>query len=323
MLRTYATIRYDQLTLPAGLPSRQLLCVDFVSSAQGFVGGEQGVVLATTDGGQTWTRRTAPSATAGAVRKLWFSTATAGWAATDNGLYRTADGGQTWTRSTGATATAAFTDLQFVNPQLGFATASRQVFRTTNGGTTWTDISGWNWYSTMYGAAAIKAVAFSSADTGMVIGAPGGNPVHYTTTNGGLTWTFSMATPVSTGWDVILRRNGAKFFAGLPHSGGSNAGFYEYPAGASIYDDKPALPYRHTPVYALAQWQNQVVAVGEDAVIKNIPGVLEENMRTDWTFPVGVDAQPIKGIYRAVDFADARTFYAVGDQGLITRFHNY
>jgi photosystem II stability/assembly factor-like uncharacterized protein len=52
-----------------------------------------GVLLATTDGGQTWSQLQAPTANA---QSVCFSTPQDGWLGANGGLYRSTDGGSTW-----------------------------------------------------------------------------------------------------------------------------------------------------------------------------------------------------------------------------------
>jgi hypothetical protein len=61
VLDVVSTMRYDALALPTAADTMLLHTVDFVSAREGFVGGDDGVLFATTDAGQTWTRRSQPT----------------------------------------------------------------------------------------------------------------------------------------------------------------------------------------------------------------------------------------------------------------------
>ncbi len=71
-----------------------LNAVHFIDEREGWVGGGDGAVLHTTDGGATWTA--CPIAGAKVVRDLWFDRKLRGAALSDLGLHTTHDGGNTW-----------------------------------------------------------------------------------------------------------------------------------------------------------------------------------------------------------------------------------
>ncbi|NMB73962.1 MAG: hypothetical protein GYA21_02395 [Myxococcales bacterium] len=66
----------------------------FIDEQEGWVGGEDGAVLHTTDGGATWTA--CPITGTKMVRDLWFDRKLRGAALSDLGLHVTHDGGNTW-----------------------------------------------------------------------------------------------------------------------------------------------------------------------------------------------------------------------------------
>lgn len=71
-----------------------LSAVYFIDEREGWIGGEGGAVLHTTDGGATWTA--CPITGAKMVRELWFDRKLRGAALSDRGLHVTHDGGNTW-----------------------------------------------------------------------------------------------------------------------------------------------------------------------------------------------------------------------------------
>ncbi|MCZ6574991.1 MAG: YCF48-related protein [Gammaproteobacteria bacterium] len=77
-------------------PTSTLQAVHFVDAERGWAVGDGGTVLATTDGGRTWSVRDA-----GTTAALWsvdFVDAERGWAVGDGGtVLATTDGGRTWT----------------------------------------------------------------------------------------------------------------------------------------------------------------------------------------------------------------------------------
>jgi photosystem II stability/assembly factor-like uncharacterized protein len=76
---------------------RLLNGVFFVDAKQGWIAGESGVMLHTTDGGDTWEEQ--DSGEWAPLYSLTFSNALSGYAAgSDGAVLKTEDGGETWTR---------------------------------------------------------------------------------------------------------------------------------------------------------------------------------------------------------------------------------
>ncbi|WP_148205096.1 WD40/YVTN/BNR-like repeat-containing protein [Candidatus Methylacidiphilum infernorum] len=91
---------WKEISLPEGLPYPRSLF--FSSSWMGWIGFDQGKILATSDGAESWQLYALP--TQKAVTALWFDEEGRGFAAVDNGnyaklseaLFRTEDGGKSW-----------------------------------------------------------------------------------------------------------------------------------------------------------------------------------------------------------------------------------
>ena len=99
--------------------------------------GDNGVVLATQDGGATWTSQNA--ATGAVLEGIAFSDPTHGWAVGSYGaIIATASGGTYW--SPQATGTSAWLyDVAFSDSRHGWAVgASGVILATADGGSTWT-----------------------------------------------------------------------------------------------------------------------------------------------------------------------------------------
>jgi photosystem II stability/assembly factor-like uncharacterized protein len=95
------------------------------------------VVLATTNGGATWTDRS-PSGLAKTLTNVSFADDQHGWAGTTSGFaVRTTNGGVTWTTKRVGAAKGEL-DVSFVSAAKGWATEDgRVLWRTTNGGAAW------------------------------------------------------------------------------------------------------------------------------------------------------------------------------------------
>jgi Photosynthesis system II assembly factor YCF48 len=103
-----------------------LQAVQFTDAAHGWVAGD-GRILATSDGGQSWTRQYSGS---GELDQVDFTDAAHGWAVGPGTLLRTANGGASWTalrepRLGGHCLAVA--SVHFVSPAAGYAVAAPQA----------------------------------------------------------------------------------------------------------------------------------------------------------------------------------------------------
>lgn len=119
---------------------------------QPSAGSESKEILATSDGGQTWTRLSgnlfAPSPDAtpdngipqfGYAGPIVFTSETDGWFASPRGgLFHSADGGTTWSL---ALQDDNLQSLQFTDAQHGWVASLIALYRTTDGGVTWTSLN--------------------------------------------------------------------------------------------------------------------------------------------------------------------------------------
>ena len=116
-----------------------LLDVNFVSDTHGWVVGEAGIIIATTDGGNTWTPQS--SGYELTLNAVDFADESNGWAVGQLGLIlNTRDGGDTWTVQGKDTALGQnLIHVHFDNPSEGRIITERGSFalRTTDGGNTW------------------------------------------------------------------------------------------------------------------------------------------------------------------------------------------
>ena len=125
--------------------------------------GTKGVILATADGGATWTRQA--SSTGKDLTEVSFADGASGWAAgTLPGIRHTRDGGVTWNRQgtkklTDITAIAAL-DGDRCWAISGYPSA---IFRTVDGGRHWTALDIGVWQN-------LEALDFPTADAGWAVG---------------------------------------------------------------------------------------------------------------------------------------------------------
>lgn len=180
---------------PAASPVPALDAIEFVSATQGWVAGA-GRILATSDGGKTWTRQYSGPAQ---LDQVDFIDARHGWAVGTNALLRTTDGGATWT----AAQDLCIRSVHFVTPSVGYAVAGGsqvrgdgglpapavggQLLTTADGGQKWAPVAG--------APAQAQTACFTSAAGGF-LGTPG---EIWRTADGGRQWTLAFAEPAAHG----------------------------------------------------------------------------------------------------------------------------
>jgi photosystem II stability/assembly factor-like uncharacterized protein len=182
-----------QVTRPAGGQPhvRSLDAVAFVSDTRGWAAG-QNAIIATSDGGRTWTQQFGGKAD---IRSLDFTDDLNGWAVASTALLRTTDGGATW-KPTSEPRGLVLKGVDFVDAGQGWgvavqpgdidATPTGAVVRTSDGGASWSVVKS--------GVANSLCVSGSS----LVAGA---GPRVMRSTDGGVTWTSLLdATNPNTPW---------------------------------------------------------------------------------------------------------------------------
>jgi len=115
-------------------PTSNFYSVSFLPSpnqATGFIAGDSGIILKTTDSGATWVRQTTPTSLQ--MRGVAFADSSNGWAVGTSGtVLRTKNGGSTWTVQLPGTASALY-GVAFVDANHGWIVgAGGTILRTTN-----------------------------------------------------------------------------------------------------------------------------------------------------------------------------------------------
>lgn len=120
----------------------ELVGLSFSNVNTGYLVLEDGTVVGSTDGGATWSPKTAVPGTRAAggnatPTDIAFTSDTVGFASSTQGrIYRTTDGGGSWTQVNDTNR--AVNDVTFVDANTGFAVGASGLFlETTDGGTTW------------------------------------------------------------------------------------------------------------------------------------------------------------------------------------------
>jgi photosystem II stability/assembly factor-like uncharacterized protein len=126
---------------------QSLAAVAFVSATRGWAAGTH-AIIATADGGRTWTEQYRGPAD---IRGLVFADERDGWAVAAAALLRTTDGGATWAPA-GEPDGRVLASVDFVSPTQGWGIAVPPagapdalplgtVVRTTDGGATWSVVA--------------------------------------------------------------------------------------------------------------------------------------------------------------------------------------
>lgn len=180
-----------------------LYAVHFVNDQVGFaVGGEDGTVASTTNGGANWRVQTFPSrGSAVRFRDVFFADDQFGWIVGWPGrILRTVDGGRNWQQTT--PSGDGFLGVYFVNRDRGWAVGEAgdgygAILRTTNGGNTWfrQQLPNPAEYQRLNGISVdpednsedftLTSVFFINEQVGWTVGRQG---AMYKTTNGGVSW---------------------------------------------------------------------------------------------------------------------------------------
>ncbi len=191
---------------PPMLISESIASMYFVDAKTGWAGGDvpsgesvnvRGMLLATTDGGRTWSESKTPEGgpvIPPAINDLQFVSPTHGWAATgslENGeedaLFHTTDGGRTWARQP-ATGGQFLRAVHFVSATRGFAVGMTvdavtelpgpsKLLETSDGGA--------SWKIALVAERSFFDITFVDANRGWAVG---DRAAVYATTDGGATW---------------------------------------------------------------------------------------------------------------------------------------
>lgn len=117
--------------------------VFFNDSETGWAVGDNGTILHTTNGGNTWS--SINNITTEKLYAVHFTGSMEGWICGGSSnpiILKTEDGGNTWTDKTpSGLASVIIFDIAFETPQLGWFITFNKVYMTTDGGDTWVEES--------------------------------------------------------------------------------------------------------------------------------------------------------------------------------------
>ncbi len=175
-------------TLSSG-SSAYLSSLYFTDANTGYIGGNNGYLAKTTNGGLNWVPLS--SGISDFVRSISFANANTGFICGGNGaIKKTTNGGMNWSSlNSGLTSTVySVSAADSVNV---FACSQTYVLKSGDGGA--------NWLQVNVSANSLLAVEFRNKDTGFVAGQGG---VLYKTVNSGLNWAQVNTFTVNNIWDL-------------------------------------------------------------------------------------------------------------------------
>jgi photosystem II stability/assembly factor-like uncharacterized protein len=186
----------------SAVPTRSTLTgVSFVGNAQGWAVGYDGVILHTTDGGQSWTLQRQAYGSDEVLLGVWFDDSRRGWAVGLFGLLlATQDGGATWTRvalPAGDHADRHLYAIARVGGALLVAAEAGSVLRSADGGATWQAV-----------ATGVKGSLWALAPTGAGVIAVGLRGTAVRSADGGHTWQRVATGTAASLTSVVAGREG-------------------------------------------------------------------------------------------------------------------
>ena len=182
--------------------SKLLNSLSFIDSLNGWVSGDSGLIIHTSNGGKDW--ETQYSNDSLNVVNIFFVNEQYGWASAFSNYYapygtfllRTTNGGKDWDSEYMRFGEVIVNSFYFLDTLTGFAVGSPGVFqRTTDGGSTWMRV---NLDSSLMSGFPPYTIKFYSPQYGFACGGvPDIVGLIWKTTDGGLSWTTVVDTLTS------------------------------------------------------------------------------------------------------------------------------
>jgi photosystem II stability/assembly factor-like uncharacterized protein len=276
-----------------------LTSVFFVDANNGWVAGENGRILHTTNGGSLWQAQVVPTLVD--LESIVFADADQGWAVGDGGvILHTVNGGSTWSLQTSG-LTTDLKSVFFVDATTGWAAGSGgKILKTTSSGNLWAPSTSRVFFIDF------KEIFFTDASIGQLLG---GQTNILTTLDGGSVWTIGRPLPpeitegplnsiffldTTTGWSV-----------------GDNSIIKTTTAGITWERQEFTPPTTLNSVFATDA--NNVWTVGTGArIFRTSDGGASWNTEESG-IPLGTELT-------SVFFVDSDNGWAVGREGEIVRF---
>ncbi len=294
-----------------------LWSVMFADTVHGWVCGDTGTLLRTSDGGGHWQKATT-LATRRSVNAVFFADPAVGWLVTDTAqIYKSVDSGATWMLQF-FPARASFGDCLFFDDSTGFASGSDMnganmynegiLYKTVNGGATWTLAK-----SYLISIWSISSLAFADRKHGWALG----DYDLLTTTDGGLSWQTPVAFSAITDSAFVKTSGYINRIVFQDTLSGFGIGRYGHVIRTRNGGTSWTLVYKTSlwtegisfadPAHGFIVGQNCVVLASADSGATWDPG-----------YP-----RPVRGVetpwFRDVVFKNLNNGWIVGDSGIIMK----
>lgn len=305
--------------IPSGT-SKKLNVVDFPSSTVGYIGGNDSILLKTTDGGETWSPINYSGVTfmpnGEHIVNLSFVNELIGFMTVGpyTGTYKTIDGGTTWTNINNLT-TCYNQGLYFFDENNGFMGGSgcfqgEMVYKLTNG--TWAQST----VNTPTWTAENSVVDFDFLDQNNGLGASVSGYI-LRTTDGGNNWD-TIPTPGIGQYQLtsVLIVSSTRAYAGYKTTTNGGFGlFVSIDGGLTWQQDNNFATFLYPNFLCLHQSANGTIYSGGN--LSNMSsGVVVESPNDPY---YGIVSYSINSI----SSYDANTVFAVGDSGYIITNHQF
>jgi len=275
--------------------------VHFANSQVGWVGGNDGVILNTIDGGKTWNSQNSGLIGGDEIRDFFAVDSQICWAGGGRGnILKTTNGGQIWNKQNSGT-TLSINFIQFTDSQTGWAVSAGTnsiLLKTTNGGDQWIP-------QTVGTPAKINDLFFLNSQTGWI----SADGFIYKTVDGGQTWVLQYSNNT-----VFQTFNGIHF--ANQQTGwtvGNNAMILNTENGGALWTTQnSAIPVNLQALYFIDDQLGWIVGQG-GSVMKTTNGGAQ------W---VDMNNLTTSNNLYSVRFLDAQTGWAVGSGGTILKTSN-
>lgn len=222
--------RWEAVSIPSPYNATLWLDVYFLPSNPqfGWICGDKGHVIRTTDGGSTWNGATVPYSTPADdhLESIHFVTPSIGYTSGNAGIFKSTDGGITWSRITPAGAGNTLWGTYFPSVDTGMVVGGgcnidniRNFYRTTNGGLTWSAFRDTN---SVTNSGMTDVYLTSSTGIGWAVS----SGYIWQTSNGGITWSVKAPTGTIVWHEEFTKVHNSLLIptAGTECSGQGNAG---------------------------------------------------------------------------------------------------
>jgi len=280
--------------------------VFFINQTTGFIAGDSGTVLKTTNGGLNWFSQYAGSNVNNTkFNSLFFLDENTGYISGSNNpanggkISKTTNGGINW--NSDITTFYSLNTVFFTSATTGYSAGYSTIYKSINGGNSWSSIyNNVNFF--------LNDIYFTDLNTGYAVGyANGSSGIILKTTNSGLNW--NIIDPLSA-----YRFNSIQFT-------NDSVGFIATDGGKILKTNNYGNNWITLSVLGTSDNFLSLFFTSEDngfAVGIGSTIVGTTNGGSNWDSQLSSSIQPLTSVY----FADGNTGYAVGNGGTIIKTTN-